>query len=174
MRRRGRPRGWLCPLPAALTRLPPLRPALQRLQLPHQQRDVLQQVAVGQQQLPHAGLRLDARRRLCRQLVLQQLHLRAGRGCGAGAAGAFPGSPGAFPGPPGSPPAPAEPPPLPSLSRGAARRFGAPWRPRGAPPEAGDWGLEEGAGGAALGGAAREVGWDWGRSPRHDGSIPGL
>ena len=82
-------------------------------------------------------------------------------------------------GPRRSPPAvPARPaaglPRRPSASRGAARRFGAPWRPRGAPPEAGDWGLEEGAGGAALGGAAREVGWDWGRSPRHDGSTPGL
>lgn len=89
--------------PRCLTRLPSLCPALQRLELPHQQRDVLQQVAVGQQQLPHPGLRLDARRRLRRQLVLEQLHLRAGRGCGAGA---FPGSPGAFPRSPPVPPVP--------------------------------------------------------------------
>lgn len=67
-----------------LTRLPMLipvlLPGLQHCQLPHEQRDVLQQVAVGQQELPHPGLRLDPRRCLGRQLVLQQLHLQAGTG----------------------------------------------------------------------------------------------
>lgn len=67
-----------------LTRLPMLipllLPGLQHRQLPHQQRDVLQQVAVGQQELPHPGLRLDPCRCLGRQLVLQQLHLRDGMG----------------------------------------------------------------------------------------------
>lgn len=48
---------------------------LQLLQLADQQRQVLQQVPVLQQELVHAGLSLHARRTLRRHLILQQLHL---------------------------------------------------------------------------------------------------
>lgn len=49
---------------------------LQLLHLPDQQGHVLQCVPVLQQQLVHAGLRLQPRRRLRRQLVLQQVNLQ--------------------------------------------------------------------------------------------------
>lgn len=82
-------------LTGALSRQPPL----QLLHLADQQGDVLQRVAVLQQQLVHAGLRLQPRRRLGRQLLLQQVHLR-----GAGRRGEAPVSRatcgrGGFPGP---------------------------------------------------------------------------
>lgn len=62
-----------------LTWLPVLLPGFQHRQLPHQQGDVLQQVPVGQEELPDPGLRFDSRRCFRRQLVLEQLHLRTGR-----------------------------------------------------------------------------------------------
>lgn len=49
--------------------------SLQLFQLLHQQRQVLQQVPVLQQQLVHTGLSLHPSSRLRRHLVLQQLHL---------------------------------------------------------------------------------------------------
>lgn len=49
---------------------------LQLLHLPDQQGHVLQGIPVLQQELVHAGLRLQPRRRLRSQLVLQQVNLK--------------------------------------------------------------------------------------------------
>lgn len=53
---------------------------LQLLHLLDQQRDVLQQVLVLQQELVHAGLCLQPRSRFGSQLVLQQVNLQTGGG----------------------------------------------------------------------------------------------
>ena len=55
--------------------MPQLDLDLQFLELPDQQRDMLEEVTVGQEQLPDPGLGFDPCRGLGRQLILQQLHL---------------------------------------------------------------------------------------------------
>lgn len=74
-----------------LTWLPVLLSGFQHCQLPHQQGNVLQQITVGQQELPYPSLRFDPCCRFGGQLVLEQLHLWGAGTDGWGGAGRWRG-----------------------------------------------------------------------------------